>query len=411
KRLCDTLNIETSSSSLIRHIYKKDINVPTAPSHIGIDDWAYKKGHTYGTAIIDLKNRKIIDLLPDREASSVEMWLRARCNCIKIVTRDRYVKYANGIKNGAPDAMQVADRWHLLKNLGDAVKKFLERKRQQLRREEIACAEKAKIEQIVPEENPLLTEHNIITERSSKLREIKHLHALGTPIRAIAGIVKMSRNTVRKYIHLDEPPSKNGPRSEILNFADYFKERIKECPGIEVIQLWKEIRQLGYAGSRSVVYQFLKNHTRSRNKTNRTYIPRQSWSAAKVSLLVYKCYTDLSSSEQAFLNILKEKSPEINIAMDLVQELKEIMEKKQGEKLREWIDKSMECSINELKAFARGLLTDFTAVKNAFSTQWSNGQVEGQINKLKTVKRQMYGRASFNLLRKRMILGGTDPQI
>jgi len=81
------------------------------PSHIGIDDWAYKKGHTYGTAIIDLKNRRIIDLLPDREASSVEMWLRARTN-IEIVTRDRYIKYATGIKSGAPDAMQVADRWH-----------------------------------------------------------------------------------------------------------------------------------------------------------------------------------------------------------------------------------------------------------------------------------------------------------
>ncbi|WP_240348464.1 ISL3 family transposase [Longitalea arenae] len=396
---------------MIRHIYKKDINVPTAPSHIGIDDWAYKKGHTYGTAIIDLKDRKIIDLLPDREASSVEKWLRAQSH-IKLVTRDRYVKYANGIKNGAPAAMQVADRWHLLKNMGDAVKKFLERKRQQLRREEIACAEKSKHEQINPDnENPLLTEHSIATERTSKLCEIKQLYALGTPIRAIAGIVKMSRNTVRKYIHLDEPPSKNGPRSEILKFANYFKERIKECPGIEVIQLWKEIKQLGYGGSRSVVYQFLRNHTRTRNKTNRSYIPRQSWSAAKVSLLVYKCESDLSSSEQALLNILKEKSSDINIAIDLVQEFKAIMEKKQGDKLRGWIDKSMECSINELKAFAKGLLTDFTAVKNAFSTQWSNGQVEGQINKLKTVKRQMYGRASFNLLRKRMILGITDPQI
>lgn len=133
-------------------------------------------------------------------------------------------------------------------------------------REEIACAEKAIIEQIEPDENLLLTEHSIMTERSSKLREIKHFHALGTPIRAIAGIVKMSRNTVRKFIHLDEPPTKNEPGSEILKFADYFKERIKECSGIEVIQLWKEIRQLGYGGSRSVVYQFLKNYTRSRNK-------------------------------------------------------------------------------------------------------------------------------------------------
>jgi hypothetical protein len=221
-------------------------------------------------------------------------------------------------------------------------------------------------------ESLTLTVDGSITDRSSKLCEIKHLLALGTPIRTIAGIVKMSRNTVKKYIHLDEPPSKKGPGSEILKFADYFKERIKESPGIEVIQLWKEITQLGYGGSRSVVYEFLKSHTRSRNKTNRPYIPRQSWSAAKVSLLVYKSYIDLSSRERALLNVLKEKSPDINIAIDLVQELKA-----KGYKLMKWIDKAMENSINELKAFAKGLLTDFTAVKNAFSSQWSNGQVEG----------------------------------
>jgi transposase len=87
------------------------------------------------------------------------------------------------------------------------------------------------------------------------------------------------------------------------------------------------------------------------------------------------------------------------------------MENKQGNKLNKWIAKGMDCPIHELRAFAKGLLTDFTAVKNAFSSQWSNGQVEGQINKLKTVKRQMYGRASFILLRKRMILGVTNPQV
>jgi len=295
--------------------------------------------------------------------------------------------------------------------MGDAIKKFLERKRQQLRREEIATAEQIIKESIDSEESQLPMGYYDKSERIFKLQEIKKLHASGTPIRTIARIVKMSRNTVRKYIYLDEPPSKNGPGSEILNFADYFKERINECPGIEVMQLWKEIRRKGYTGSRSVVYEFLKNYTRSRNKANRPFIPRQSWSAAKVSLLLYKAGKELSSSDQNLLNFLKEKSPDINIAIDLVQALKTIMLKRQGHKLKKWITKAMECPIHELKAFAKGLLTDFKAVKNAFSLQWSNGQVEGQINKLKTIKRQMYGRASFSLLRKRMILGTTHPQI
>jgi transposase len=404
KKLCDTLNINTSSSSLILQIHQKEIQVSRNSTHIGIDDWAYKKGHTYGTAIIDLEDRRVIDLLPDRATNTVETWLRKRCG-IKVVTRDRYTNYAKGVTNGAPNACQVADRWHLLKNMGDAIRKFLERKRQQLRREEIACAEKAGKEQVGTGESQLSTEHCSKDRRFSKLNEIKQLYANGTPIRAIAGIVNMSRNTVKKYIHLDEPPSKNGPGSEILKFADYFKERIKACPGIEVIQLWKEITKRGYAGSRSVVYEFLKNYSRFKNKVNKPYVPRQSWSAAKVSLLLYKADKKLSDSEQSLLHALKEKSPDINIAFSLVQTLKAIMLNKQGHKLKKWIAKAMKCPIHELKAFAKGLLTDFSAVKNAFSLQWSNGQVEGQINKLKTVKRQMYGRANFNLLRKRIILG------
>jgi transposase len=215
KKLCDTLNIKTSSSSLIRQIHQKEIQASQTSTHIGIDDWAYKKGHTYGTAIIDLKERRIIDLLPDREANSVEMWLRKRTE-VKVVTRDRYTNYAKGITNGAPCACQVADRWHLLKNMGDAIKKFLERKRQQLRKEEIACVEKTIKEQGSSGEYQLSPEHYSTDARLSKLKEIKQLYANGTPIRSIATIVKMSRNTVKKYIHLDEPPSKNGPGSVSL---------------------------------------------------------------------------------------------------------------------------------------------------------------------------------------------------
>lgn len=400
--LCQTLNIETSSSSLIRYIHKEKTNQPLSPTHIGIDDWAYKKGHTYGTAIVDLKKRSVIDLLPDRESCSVEKWLADHPG-IKVVTRDRFSNYSKGVSMGAPTCKQVADRWHLLKNLGDAVKKLLERKRQELRRAEVARISKRQKKN--PAETTFILEaKESPSKRMAQMQEIKKLIASGVGIRTIAQTIGMSRNTVRKYIHLDEPPNKKRPGSEILKYADYFKRRIQEVPNIETIQLWREIKNKGYKGSRSVVYEFLKMYTRSKNKAPIQYIPQQSWTPSKVSLLLYRDEDELSMGDRQLIHKLKKKSPDIEIAHQLVQRFKLLMLKKSGNLLKGWINQAMKCPIHELRAFSKGLLTDFKAIKNAFSLKWSNGPVEGQINKLKTIKRQMYGRAGFSLLRKRIIL-------
>ena len=127
-KLCKILNIAVSSSTLIRLIHEQQIPAPVAPEALGIDDWAFKKGINYGTAIIDLNRRRIIDLLPDRETRTVENWLKARPH-IEVITRDRFSRYAKAVSVALPKATQVADRWHLIKNMGDALKKLLERKR------------------------------------------------------------------------------------------------------------------------------------------------------------------------------------------------------------------------------------------------------------------------------------------
>lgn len=131
-RLCKILSIPVSSSTLIRLIYDQELKDPVPSEALGIDDWAYKKGINYGTAIVDLKRHKIIDLLPDREALSVQQWLKTRPG-IKVITRDRFSRYAKAVTEALPKATQVADRWHLIKNMGDALQKLLERKRQEMR--------------------------------------------------------------------------------------------------------------------------------------------------------------------------------------------------------------------------------------------------------------------------------------
>ncbi len=404
ERLCRTLNIPVSSSSLIRCIHQKELIREKPSPYIGIDDWAYKKGHTYGTAIVDLKNRRIVDLLPDRESQSIQDWL-SKQHGVKIVTRDRYAKYAKGVTEGAPKATQVADRWHLLKNMGDSIKKLLERKKQEIRRQQIAKAVKASEKATANDNNEFKVETRDISKRMIQMQEIKKMSAKGMGTKTIARALGISRNTVRKYIHLDDPPRKDRSRLKILLFADYFHSRIKQNPNVEVMQLWKEIKEKGYNGGRSAVYEFLKGHTKSKNKNLPSFVPHAAWVPSKVSLLLYREKSKLSINERELLNKLRKISPDINATYYLAQQFRMMMENRQGVLLKGWIEEVLKSPVNELKGFAKGLLSDFRAVKNALTLPWSNGQVEGQINKLKTIKRQMYGRAGFNLLRKRMILG------
>jgi len=152
-----------------------------------------------------------------------------------------------------------------------------------------------------------------------KFREVKRLHSKGETIRAIARIVGVSRITIRKYIHLDELPKKHRPGAEILKFADYFRERIAQLPNIEVIQLWREIREKGYRGGRSAIYAFLKAQTRSNKRMTAPFIPQQSWTPARVRLLMYKDRSELSGRKAELLRKLRMRSADIKTAYDLVQ--------------------------------------------------------------------------------------------
>jgi len=220
-------------------------------------------------------------------------------------------------------------------------------------------------------------------------------------------MVNISRPTVRKYIQLDEPPNKSSVR--IINlcmFSEYLQHRIQEDPTVEVMQLWKEIREKGYNGSRTAVYEYLKDYSRQKRKLELIQqLPQiPSWAPSRVSILIYQKEERLSPDERRLIGDLKKRSDDIKTASLLAHKFRDMMENQRGSLLKDWIQEVLQTSIKELKSFAKGLLNDFQAVKNALTLPWSNGQVEGQINKLKTIKRQMYGRASFELLRKKMVL-------
>lgn len=402
-KLSQTLNIPTSSSTFIRLIHKQKFPQNFEANEIGIDDWAYRKGHTYGTAIIDLTSRKIIDLLPDREAKTVEDWLKQRPD-IKIVTRDRFARYAKGVSKGAPQALQIADRWHLIKNMGDALTKLLERVRQSMKPQSVTKVKAAK-EYLEPGNQALKeSSYGSLPKRFSQFEQMRKYYKDGVPIRTIARLVGASRNTVKKYLHLNEPPPKIPARSNLTGYVDYIQSRLREEPEVEIIQLWNEVKERGYKGSKSVFYEHLKGYQKGKRYPTISSSSMPYWSARKVSLLLYRKRKQLSMEERELISNLKKKSKDIQTTSLYVNRFRKLLENKQGEGLQGWIDEVSGTNLKELKSFAKGLLSDITAVTNAVSFPWSNGQVEGQINKLKTIKRQMYGRAGFNLLRKRLVL-------
>lgn len=132
-------------------------------------------------------------------------------------------------------------------------------------------------------------------------------------------------------------------------------------------------------------------------------MPQVYWKASQVSLLLYRKENKLHNRDKDLISYLIKESPEIETCYYLFQRFREMLENKDSDSLSKWVDDAMSSSIKELHSFGQGVLNDFSAVKNAISLPWSNGQVEGQVNKLKMIKRQMFGRASFNLLRKRLV--------
>lgn len=402
-RLCSTLRIPVSSSTLIRQIHRKKLPEPKKATAVGIDDWAYRKGLRYGTVVVDLIQHKIIDLLPDREAETVTNWLRANPE-VEVVSRDRYINYATGVTNALPNAIQVADRWHLIKNLGEAVKRVLQRCQGTLRQK--AKEQYQQHPPVILKEDTKPTRSQLLLSRKQELMDrVKAMHKKGTGIRTIARELCLNRNTVRKYLQLDVALPKCSPyKTNLFLFEDYIINAIATRPGILIKDIYKEIKALGYRGKQTTGYANIGKYMPE--KARMIYpkeLPLQFWRPAEVSLLLYRLPEELKPKELKLVKFLRKESSEVATSYGLFQKFRQMLVEKSDSQLTSWIDEAKACGIKEIQSFANGILNDFSAVKNAFTQPWSNGQVEGQVNKLKMIKRQMYGRASFQLLRKKLL--------
>lgn len=410
ERLLGKLGITASDNTILRHL-KRTVSRPSTPNPlrvVGIDDWAWTKGQKYGTIMVDLETHTVADVLPDRSAVSVAKWLRQH-PAVEVVCRDRYGLYAEGARQGAPQARQVADRFHLIDNLRERLEQQMSGHHGPLR-----SAGASPFRGKMPDHDATFAQggrHSILEQ----FTHVKALYSLGRTASSIVRATGLSRKRVDKWIRLDYLPERNKmapTTASPSSYHSYLSRRWAE--GVTQIRwLLDEVRRLGYTGCRSRLAEYLSSwrtgSAMSQSSVgSRLILPIDPTTNTRISALVaaalcMKPRPMLSHRQSLILDLLKDTLPGFRVMRRLSLQFRGLLLSRKPERLSRWIADATQSGIYALQRFAKALWRDEEAVRNAIADPWSSGQVEGQINRLKTLKRAMYGRASRELLQARML--------
>jgi transposase len=408
-RLAEQLGILASNSTLLRQLRRKAVATSAqAPRVLGIDDWAWRKGRRYGTILCDLEHGKVVDLLPDRSAESAAQWLRAHPGT-EIVSRDRANLYAEAATKAAPNEVQVADRWHLLHNMSEALQGALVPHHRLLAEVAqvaggIAKAATVPVAQQPPSTKPASHKHRLQEQnRERRLRRYETVMEQvrqGASQREIARNNGLSRQTVRRWISAHSFPERrpSSHSTTVDQHQEYLEQRWQQgCRN--AAQLWRELRQQGFDGQSRIVREWTRKHFGSQE-----YPTGQPLSSSKPprSSPRQVAWLLLKQPEEArpYLEELYRRSPEIAACASMAREFCRIIRQRDASAWLRWRDAAI---ASPLANFAKHLSRDEEAVLAALQHPWSNGPVEGHVHRLKLIKRSMYGRANFDLLRVRVV--------
>jgi transposase len=378
--------------------------VSTAPRVLGVDEFALRKGRRYGTLLVDVETRRPVDILPERSADSFAAWLEERPGT-QVICRDRAGVYSDGGTRGAPDAVQVADRWHLWHNLGEAVEKAVARHRQHLAAA-ASASPPATQDQAAPHAPAAERSRGIAARTRRRHADVHRLLADGRSQAAIAAELGLSRNTVRRFARAADPGellvNDWTPRSPgiLHTYEPYLRERWNSgCTNATA--LWQEIRGRGYRGGYSSVRDYL---ARFRGNAVMPALAPEPPKPRAVTSWIMTRPDDLDPADQASLDAILASSPELAALTGHVRAFAAIMTGRRGRELEQWMTAAAASGEPALKSFVTGLRADQDAVTAGLTLRWSSGSVEGHVNRIKMLKRQMYGRANPDLLRLRVLL-------
>jgi len=432
RRLAQRLHLGAhgaSCKSLLRLIRRVPLPIVSevAPDLrlLGVDDFAFRRGLRYGALLVDLEQHRVIDLLPDRESATLAAWLTAHGGAqMEVVSRDRGGAFADGVRQGAPQAVQVADRFHLVRNLGQALDRFLIREHRVLMRVAEAQPEPTKAgapnapEQTAPSSPPLTRVEReraaVDARRQARYERVVALAAEGYSHREVARRAGVSRETVRTYLGAGHYRScaQRRRRPHVCGpFAAYLRRRWTEGE-YNSAALLVEIQAQGFSGAASTLRQYVRAWRTGPRRPGRRRSgdaatgapPRQRrFSPRQTHWILLRPVEALNTDERAYREALCQASTTIATAQRLVADFGRIVRTRALTELDPWMADALHSRIPELVSFVSGVRRDAAAVTAALTSQHSQGQVEGQVNRIKMLKRQMYGRASFDLLRRRVL--------
>ena len=388
--LARRLMLPVSNDTLLRTVRRRSRR-PTGPlTVIGIDDWAFRRNHRYGSVVCDLERRRIVALLPDREAGTVEAWLAGHRE-IRVVSRDRGGGYGEAAAKALPGVVQVADRWHLMENASAA---FLDAVRRSMRTIRTVVGATDVDPQLLTSAERLQYEGYLRREETNAA--ILTLAREGVPIRQIARRTGHSRKLVRQVVR--------GERTDVFRVRQSSLEA--HLPLLDELwasdcrngaELWRRLRARGFRGSLRVVGEWATRRRRAETASDRHL--RKVPSARTIARLMTTARDRLAKADTVLIAAIEGGAPDLVEARALMERFHTMIRTKSAG-LDGWL---ADAASSLIASFANGIRRDQLAVAAAIQQPWSNGPVEGQITKLKLVKRQMYGRAKLDLLEARLL--------
>ena len=426
-RLGTRLGYPSCGSTLLNQLQQLPLPQFEVPKILGVDDFAFRKGHHYGTILVDLDHHQPIALLPDRKAETLADWLQEHPG-IEILSRDRSKTYRRGMNDGAPQALQVADRFHLVQNLSETLEDALSgysaefKAIEQAQRQSLAASAPDTVVAVPkPTASAKVQQQTQVAHqrRIQQQKRIKTLHGQGWPQTAIAQELGVSSRTVQRFLNRpdfpDTPPRRKSFGKGILDLykpqlLDWWNSGIRQPHRLMVL-----LQQQGFTGSLRTLQRYLSGLREAQglppvrikpvnplpkviDPQTPPFTPRQA-----AYLLVLKP-ENREPEETELLQRLAQQHPDLAVVINLANEFLYLLRQHQPEALDDWLKKAMTSVLKPFQSFAAGLFEDYAAVKASLATEVSNGPVEGFNNRLKMLKRQMYGRAGLELLTKRFIM-------
>lgn len=434
-RLARKQGLAGSRATILRVVYAAVPPEVATPRVLGVDDWARRRGQTYGTILVDLERHRPVDLLADRTAATLAAWLASHPG-IEVIARDRGGAYADGARQGAPSAVQVADRFHLLGNIGDALERVLARHHSDLRAAaaavDRAIAEADAVREPDPAPVALASPPQPGITRAQQDRDARRsrrvaryeavvdLHRQGASLHAIEQALGVSRATARRFVRagtFPERAARSPQPTSLAPYEPYLRARwTAGCHNARV--LWEEIRARGFPGAAVTVRRLVGSWRPKPGRRGPT--PRGTGLAATVPTppmprptrvlsprqarwLLLRPVAALRADDALHRDCLLQQGDQIREARVLAEDFGCLVRARDRAALAPWLERATASDVIELREFAAMLRRDHAAVEAALTYEWSNGQTEGQITRLKYLKRQMFGRASFRLLKQRVL--------